>query len=134
MATNNITVDVTGMGYASGSVLVTSAGSNGTWASGYTNTPWVTTTADTYTIAPNAGNPAVNISTKGITMPEGTDIKIGEKSIRESLDAIEKRLAILQINESLESEWEELKQLGNAYRALEKEIQEKMKTWEILKK
>jgi hypothetical protein len=33
----------------------------------------------------------------------------------------------------LESEWEELKALGEQYRALEQHIQEKMATWDKLK-
>ena len=46
----------------------------------------------------------------------------------------EERLAILHPNEKLEDKWEELKKLGDMYRALEKDIQEKEKIWETLKK
>jgi hypothetical protein len=62
------------------------------------------------------------------------DVKIKGKSISETLDKIEARLAILHPNEKLESKWEELKKLGDAYRALEKDILEKEKIWDTLKK
>lgn len=62
------------------------------------------------------------------------DVKINGKSIAETLDKIEQRLAILHPNEKLEERWEELKKLGDAYRTLEKDIIEKEKIWETLKK
>ena len=62
------------------------------------------------------------------------DVKIKGKSISETLDKIEARLAILHPNEKLEEKWEELKKLGDAYRALEKDILEKEKIWDTLKK
>jgi len=62
------------------------------------------------------------------------DVKIKGKSIAETLDKIEARLAILHPNEKLETKWEELKALGDKYRELEKEIIEKEKMWNILKK
>jgi hypothetical protein len=62
------------------------------------------------------------------------DVKIKGKSIAETLDKIEARLAILHPNEKLEAKWEELKKLGDAYRALEKDIIEKEQIWETLKK
>jgi hypothetical protein len=62
------------------------------------------------------------------------DVKIKGKSISETLDKIEQRLAILHPNEKLEAKWEELKKLGDAYRALEKDILEKEQIGETLKK
>jgi hypothetical protein len=61
------------------------------------------------------------------------DIEINGVSLKNTLDNINKRLNILQPNKSLESDWEELKQLGDQYRALEKELEEKSEMWEILK-
>jgi flagellar motility protein MotE (MotC chaperone) len=43
-------------------------------------------------------------------------------------------LALLTPNPELEKEWDELKELGDRYRELEKHITEKMKTWDILKR
>jgi acyl carrier protein len=62
------------------------------------------------------------------------DIKIKGKSITEMFAKIEERLGILYPNEKLEEKWEELKKLGDAYRALEKDILEKEQIWETLKK
>lgn len=62
------------------------------------------------------------------------DVKIKGKSITEMFDKIEERLAILHPNEKLEEKWEELKELGKRYKELEKEIIEKEKMWDILKR
>jgi hypothetical protein len=62
------------------------------------------------------------------------DIKLQGKSLGETLDNIEKRLAILHPNPKLEEKWETLKSLGEQYRELEKDIIEKEKLWSMLKK
>jgi hypothetical protein len=49
-------------------------------------------------------------------------------------DKIEERLAILHPNPELEDRWEELKELSKRYKELEKEIIEKEKMWDILKR
>lgn len=70
----------------------------------------------------------------GLQLSEGADIKIGDVSLINTLNTINHRLAILQVNPELEAKWEELKELGDRYRELEKEIQDKEKVWNILKK
>lgn len=77
--------------------------------------------------------PKVNLDQNGISMAQECDIKIGEFSLKDSLERIEKQLAILHVNPELEKEWEELKELGDRYRELEKNIHDKMKVWKILK-
>jgi hypothetical protein len=62
------------------------------------------------------------------------DLKVKGKSITDLIENIEKRLAILHPNLELESKWERLKSLGEEYRNLEKEIIDKQKCWDILKK
>lgn len=62
------------------------------------------------------------------------DVKIKGKSITEALDKIEQRLALLTPNAELENKWDELKELGDRYRELEKQILDKQKMWDILKK
>jgi hypothetical protein len=64
----------------------------------------------------------------------GSDIIIKGKSLNATLDKIEERLAILHPNPALEDKWSELKELGDKYRALEAEIIEKQKMWNILNK
>jgi len=75
----------------------------------------------------------VRIDTDGIKMEEGTDIKIGKQSLTEVLTKLEERLNILHHNPELETKWDELKELGDRYRTLEKELIEKEKMWKILK-
>jgi hypothetical protein len=60
------------------------------------------------------------------------DIEINGESMIGMLRAIEQRLNILCPNESLESEWAELKALGEQYRALEQHILAKQATWDRL--
>lgn len=62
------------------------------------------------------------------------DVKIKGKSITEMFEKIEEKLAILHPNEELEAKWEKLRELRQQYIELEKEIIEKEKMWEILKR
>ena len=98
----------------------------------------------------NVGNPGQTLTWNGtnpiFTSPTTTtlkvngdaeidgDIKVKGKSLSEAIENIEKRLAILHPNEKLEEKWEQLKALGERYRELEKDILEKEKIWEIIKK
>lgn len=75
----------------------------------------------------------VYIDGNGLTMKEGADIKIGEKSLTEAIEKIEERLGILKPNPELEDRWEQLKELRKQYMELEKELLEKEKMWKILK-
>lgn len=76
----------------------------------------------------------IMLNNKGISMDETCDIQIGTWSLKDSLERIEHRLGLLQVNPQLEQEWEELKELGSRYRALEADIIEKMKVWNIMRK
>jgi hypothetical protein len=94
--------------------------------------PWSNTTSvsnTTYTLGPNWNN-----GTSGKICLEGpnADIEVNGESMISMLKNIEQRLNILQPNTELESEWEELRVLGEQYRALEHHIQEKMATWSKL--
>jgi hypothetical protein len=75
----------------------------------------------------------VNIGTDGINVKEQCDIKIGERSLKEFMDKVEDRLAILHPNKELEERWETLKSLRRQYEELEKDILEKEKIMKILK-
>tara|TARA_R110000796_G_scaffold60233_7_gene139199 strand:- start:23499 stop:23879 length:381 start_codon:yes stop_codon:yes gene_type:complete len=74
---------------------------------------------------------AIN-SSNGITMATDADITIGGKSMREFMEQVNERLAILEPNKKLEAEWAELKELGERYRAMERELLEKARVWKIL--
>lgn len=108
-----------------------------------------TTTGPVYTIAGSNGTSPLDWATTSLTVNsdlngntldvkgdanfEG-DIKVKGKSLIETIENIEKRLAILHPNPELEEKWERLKALGNMYRELEAEIIEKEEIWKILKK
>jgi len=62
------------------------------------------------------------------------DLKLQGKSLKDSLDRIEERLAILRPNEELEEKWDNLRGLRKMYMELEAEIIEKEKVWNILRK
>lgn len=103
----------------------------------------------TYTLANSASTSAVawatinsdgqanlkpaSLHVKGDAEFEG-DLKIQGKSLKDSLDRIEERLAILRPNEELEEKWDQLRGLRQLYMELEAEIIEKEKMWSILKK
>jgi hypothetical protein len=61
------------------------------------------------------------------------DITIKGKSLSNILDGIEKRLAILHVNEQLENRWQELKELGDRYRELEADIISREQMFKTLK-
>jgi hypothetical protein len=77
--------------------------------------------------------PSVNISTTGIDMAAGTDITVGGKSLKEFMNSMEERLAILHPNPALEDRWEQLKELRRQYIEMEKDLLEKEKLMKILK-
>jgi hypothetical protein len=62
------------------------------------------------------------------------EVKIRGVKLDERLNTIEERLGILRPNHDLEGKWEKLKELGEQYRQLEKEILEKEQVWDLLKK
>jgi hypothetical protein len=119
-ATDSITVSNTGGPY-------TITGSTGI------TVPWTgtSTTSNTITMDSSWNRPAS--SKLRLDGPEA-DIEINGESLIDMLKTIEQRLNILRPNPELESEWEELRQLGDAYRTLESKIQDKMKTWNAIAK
>jgi hypothetical protein len=91
-----------------------------------------------------------SLSTDSFTLNSNWDtsyndcITIGGQTITESklkvLDGLQdwqeevnKKLAILQPNPKLEDRWEELKSLREQYIALEKDLLDKEKVWDIIK-
>jgi hypothetical protein len=63
---------------------------------------------------------------RGKVIVEGVDLM-------EALTKIEKRLGILRTNSELEQQFQELKDLGDKYRELEKEFSEKWECWNVLR-
>ena len=51
----------------------------------------------------------------------------------DTLKTIQDRLNILQPNPKLEAEWDQLRELGDQYRALEKKLKEQGDMWALLR-
>ena len=101
---------------------------------GYTYTtnttgPWISS-GGTGSSPTMAINPSTSIEIKG----ENADIKINGKSMVSWMEAVEERLNILTPNPELEKDWDDLRRLGERYRALEKKCKEKAQMWAALKK
>ena len=108
--------------------LTINSGSSGQFLYSNSTSPlW----SDTITISNH--QPSGGLVVKGDAEFEG-DIKLKGKSLSAILSKLEERLAILHPNEKLEQKWDELKELGRLYRELEKDILEKEKIVEILKR
>jgi len=105
---------------SAGNVLTSNGVGSFTWTSPNT-IPWTTT----------MGSAGIDVQ---VDAEFQGDIKIKGVSLNDRLDKIESRLGILRPNEKLEDKWERLKELGDEYRKLEKEITEGEKMWDILKK
>jgi hypothetical protein len=94
---------------------------------------WTTTNAwDSINIT-SALDPTVSagrLDLKG----EGADVVINDVSLTDTLKGIQERLNLLIPNPALESEWNELRELGERYRQLEADLLAKQKMWATLQK
>jgi hypothetical protein len=96
-----------------------------TISGGYTyDTSW----SPTVTVGSSI-NPSGTIELRG----EDADIVVNGVSLMDKLDAIAERLNILDVNQELEQEWDQLRELGERYRELEQELKEKSTMWKTLK-
>lgn len=103
--------------------------------------PGALTISNTGTVGPfsldhNVINPSWKrgLSVDGdINLSAAHDIRLGDVSLKKMLEDIQQRLNILRPNPSLEDQWEELRVLGEKYRALEQEILDKQAMWAALK-
>ena len=118
-----------------GAVPSITTGGTGTYnpTTGYTYTtnttsPWIATGTSI--------NPAMVVGQSGSIEIKGedADIKINGKSMKTWMEAVEERLNILTPNPELEKDWDELQELGERYRALERKCKEKAQMWAALKK
>ena len=75
-------------------------------------------------------NAATNVSGKLQLNGENADIEINGVSL---MDLLRDRLNIMIPNPELEKEWDELKELGEKYRAAEKKLKEQSEMWKKLK-
>jgi hypothetical protein len=90
--------------------------------------PWINTTTGSPTTLSVGQSGTIEL--RG----EDPDIKMNGKSMKAWMEKVEERLNILTPNPELEKDWDDLRRLGNRYRALEKKCREKAQMWEALKK
>ena len=100
--------------------------SNIMWSS-TPNTVWTTNSVD-WSVGSSI-SPSATIDLKG----DNADILVNGRSLMDAIDALEQRLNILVPNPELETEWDELRVLGDRYRELEKKCREKGDMWAKLK-
>ena len=110
------------------------AGNPSVWTSGAAdvNPIWNLGSSSGYTYT-NTNITDLNSSGKISIKGENADLDINGVSLKDFMARVEQRLAILTPDPRLEEEWEELRALGDRYRELEKEINDRMKTFDILK-
>lgn len=120
---SNITLtNNTGGPYVIGSGGTGTLGPAYTWNTGATSVDWSTRSAN---ITAGSGKIMLN----GID----ADIEVNGRSLMDAIDQLEQRLNIMVPNPELEKEWDELKELGDRYRELEKQCKEKGQMWAKLK-
>ena len=99
-------------------------------------TGYTYTTNTTSPFLTTGSNPAMVVNQSGSIDIQGqnADIKINGKSMKTWMEQVEERLNILTPNPELEADWDELQELGERYRALERKCKEKAQMWAALKK
>jgi hypothetical protein len=82
---------------------------------------WSPSTTGAYTINTTNtwSNPSVNITSNGIVMPSGSDIKIDGQSLKEFMNKMEQRLAILVPDPKKLEKFEALKKAYEHYKTME---------------
>ena len=92
---------------------------NAVYTTASTGSPWVQ--------SPPMAGPKIRL--------EGADadIEINGVSLWATMQEISNRLNIMHVNPELETQWAELRELGEKYRKLEQQLKEKQATWDRLK-
>jgi hypothetical protein len=100
---------------------ITTPNSNLTYTGTSTSNPWIT------------ANDHSALSVQGDAVFNG-DVCVQGRSLAEFMQQVEQRLHMLQPNPELEREWDQLRELGEQYRELERRCKEKSEIWNRLKK
>jgi hypothetical protein len=121
---NNVTVPNGGLGYPPNQVYYVGGGGGGgtLGTSGISASNWSTTTL---TVPPSG-----RMELQGAH----ADIVMNGVSLNDTLKLIQDRLCMLRPNPELEQEWDQLRDLGEQYRELEKQLMEKQRAWDLLRK
>jgi hypothetical protein len=98
-----------------------------------TNSIWTTNTSvgsSNWSMRDSNVTPSGQLNLTG----NNADIVINGQSLNATLTAIQERMGILVPNADMEAEWDELRELAERYRELEKLCKEKSTVWNKLKK
>ena len=120
---DTITIDASNM-YGSNTITLPSTTiANGGYTIGSTGSTMYTTGTGHYNWNTTT-SPSVNISTDGIEMAAGTDIKVDGKSLKEFMSKMEERLAILIPDPKKLEQFAALKKAYEHYKLMEQLCQE----------
>ena len=100
---------------------------------GGANAVWTTNTtvgSSNWNIGSSNTVPSAQLNLIG----DNADIVINGQSLNATLTAIQERMGMLVPNTEMEAEWDELRELAERYRELEKLCKEKSTVWNKLKK
>lgn len=86
------------------------------------------------TIASTTGTIQPFYTTKAKVNITDSDLVIDGLSLRDFMKTVNERLAVMVPNPKLEEEFNELRELADRYRELEKKLLEQTAVWETLKK
>ena len=117
--TDTITIDTSNM-YSSNTITLPSTTINSGYTIGSAGGNYYTT--GSYTA--NNTSPSVNITSGGIDMAAGTDITVDGKSLKEFMNKMEERLAILVPDPAKLEQFAALKKAYEHYKLMEKLCQE----------
>lgn len=76
----------------------------------------------------------VDYSKKQVRISENYDLLLGNISVVSFIKNVEDRLGLLINNERLEKDWDDLREISNKYRELERSILGQERILEVLKK
>jgi len=119
------TITITGLSDQYSSMNTITLPSSNTFTYGSINSNYYATGAGSYTI--NNSSASVNISSDGIDMAAGTDIKVDGKSLKEFMNKMEERLAILVPDPKKLEQFAALKKAYEHYKLMESLCQEQPK-------
>jgi len=94
------------------------------------------TTVSNITFSPTADDDVIDLDLFTNINNEPLDVSgatINGTSLVDTLAEIQHRLGIIEQNPQLEKEWKQLRDLGDQYRTVEKDINEKLAAWDSLK-
>ena len=133
-ASSNDTITLSSLNYGHSYPNISITGPNVYTTSGSLG-PFTTTTSPYTFSAGTNTSPWYNQTTSSKIRLDGADadIEVNGVSLLKTLQEIANRLNIMHVNPELETQWKELRELGEQYRKLEQQLKEKQATWDRLK-